>query len=292
MFTTINMNLTVWDLATDPYSHNQLTQNWETIDTHDHSPGNGVQIGTASILPNSITQGLLAPNSVGVNELQDGSVTADKFAGGFGVPLGGCVPWYRQGSEPIDSQFAFCDGRPWSSIPNDLGYSSGNIPDLRSAFIMGIDLSGVAGSTGGSNQLNLTHSHVVNSHSHSVNAHFHGISNDAGHTHSISTDGDHGHGWLGNVLQQRQTGTSGGNRATLFVPGLAGDPVNAPMDNAGAHSHGGFVSGVGPHNHGGTTSSGSATTDSQAPNTSNGLGLTDIRPSWVGLIWIMRVKTS
>lgn len=51
---TSKMSLATWDAISDPYSYEQLSNNWLIVDQHDHSPGRGVQIAGPGIANYSI----------------------------------------------------------------------------------------------------------------------------------------------------------------------------------------------------------------------------------------------
>lgn len=53
------MGLATWDQPLDRYDYKQLSNNWQVVDFHDHSPGRGVPISTNGIAPGSITIPLL-----------------------------------------------------------------------------------------------------------------------------------------------------------------------------------------------------------------------------------------
>lgn len=77
--TTPQMNLTGWDLASDPYDHSELYQNWVNIDAHDHTgPPKGVQL-PLDALEEPVDNAHLADDSVSTSKIQDGAVTKDKM---------------------------------------------------------------------------------------------------------------------------------------------------------------------------------------------------------------------
>ena len=84
--TTPNMQLTVWNLLSDPYDSSQLAQNFVAIDQHDHSgSGKGAPIdGTSALINGSVTSAKLASPSVNTGNLVDQSVTTDKIADSTG----------------------------------------------------------------------------------------------------------------------------------------------------------------------------------------------------------------
>lgn len=73
------MALKVWNLsATDNFNHNDLIFNWDSVDTHDHTSGKGVQIPSGGIANGSVTALKLANNSVLASSLAEKVVTDDK----------------------------------------------------------------------------------------------------------------------------------------------------------------------------------------------------------------------
>lgn len=58
--TTPKVSLRLWDQLNDPYSHDQLSDNWSKMDFHDHTPGRGVQIPTEGIADGAITPAKVA----------------------------------------------------------------------------------------------------------------------------------------------------------------------------------------------------------------------------------------
>lgn len=72
-----NLGLSIWNLVSDLYNHDQQADNMAKIDFHDHAPGRGIQIPTEGIKDGAITALKMAP---GANSIQDGSITPSKFA--------------------------------------------------------------------------------------------------------------------------------------------------------------------------------------------------------------------
>src|SRR4051812_11093597 len=167
-------------------------------------------VPTTHIPDDSITQVSLAPDSVGNSELQDnavgaaniinGSVTAGKLDPTI-RPVGEVVMWYRADPSVLPpSGWEVMDGRAWSTITNKLGaggtqWNTGNIPNMANKFPLGAALSGTGvtadlppgiGGSGGLQERDLTHTHVMNAHTHTVTS----------HTHTISSDGTHDHGFI------------------------------------------------------------------------------------------------
>ena len=106
-------------------------------------------------------------------------------------PIGSIIPFYDfNGALSFDGgHWAYCDG----SVVTVSGIGSQTLPDLSGRYLVGFgsdgagDLDSASWSTSAvgnaAHQINLSHSHTVNSHSHTVNSHTHDLSN---HTHSVS----------------------------------------------------------------------------------------------------------
>lgn len=262
-------------------------------------------VTTDSIASSAVTDAKLAASSVTTAKINDGAVTSAKLDTNTvaTVPLGTILDWFppSNASAPWTSAlppgYAVCDGTAWASIPNDLGYTSGNIPNLvgrvsygaNPAFSAGTPSTHVA-STGvqsdpgvgglvGSNTIFQSHSHTVPGHSHGMDhqhtvpnhshymAHSHGV---AGHSHSIGgkTMFDGTSGSYRFYSQASQTGgsgsnTDGGNRTWTDGSGNIG------------------------------TSGGRQSTDPNSPVTTTGnpTGYWDNRSSGVGILKIMRVRS-
>lgn len=328
---TGNMGLTIWDSLASQFDFTDLEDNFIAIDKHDHSPERGVQISTLGLANNAVTQSKLAPLSVGTAQLQAGAITdetiaertitGDKLAEGaitpdlleagsitFAqldpnvIPLGYVAMWWRPpGSAAVPGGvWEIMDGRAWSSIENAWDLTSGNIPNMIDAFAMGTGTtSGVGiGNTGGSSTASLAHSHTVEAHTHNVPMHGHVINPDGLHWHTFMGGGN---------LATRQnavpvatiflTSWPNGNSVSVnsytayFPPGSSteiqdyegfSDDFNVKMDEDGSHSHGGA-----------TQSNGNFATGDAAPTTDTQLsGETDITPPYVGLCYIMKVRSS
>jgi hypothetical protein len=232
--------------------------------------------------------------------------------------------WYRVSpsiSPPIGWEIV--DGRPWSSVPNAMGpgltsWTTGNMPDMRNKFVLGAATTGTGsddptlppdiGAVGGLHRRDFTHTHTV-AHFHNVNTHTHPMD----HTHGliINAAGSHAHTFAGgHVVFSRQNAFQSGiavsdyatrhdvtqlsrvnNLESLYLAGFGGgfDPGGmAGMDASGNHAHTGSTGGASTINTGGSSAH---TTDTQTPTTSAGtLGtLKDIRPEYIGILYIMRV---
>lgn len=345
MYSTQNMNLTSWDLEGDYFTHADLDANWKAIDQHDHSPGKGVLINSSGITAGAITSDkigsgavtgdAIADDAVSTANIQVGAVTNPLLAAGsvYGaaipnaaivaamldptiIPLGMVVPWWRpSGSSNTPGGFwEICDGRAWNSITNTMGsggtqLTSGNIPDLRGQFVQGADIAGVVapaiGVSGGSNTVNLAHSHVVSAHTHTVPP----------HAHTISSDGSHFHTWMGGLSMWSRTNafdvgtTFQGNDGNWHTNYFYSTYINGLASNAAWGAQSRVQQGIpnvqqqiengvtdmdysGAHSHGGTTgASGTMTSGASSSSTDTQLGgSTAIAPKNTALLWIMRVR--
>ncbi len=61
MRVSTKMGLRIWNLLTDPYDHEQLADNWQKVDAHDHSPGRGVLIPSEGLADELIVFRHLSP---------------------------------------------------------------------------------------------------------------------------------------------------------------------------------------------------------------------------------------
>jgi hypothetical protein len=273
-------------------------------------------VPTTHIPVDSIPQSRLADDSVGNGELQDNAVGAANIIDGSitgakldptVVPIGSVLMWYRADASVLPpSGWEVMDGRAWSGITNKLGaggvqWNTGNIPNMSNKFALGAALSGTGvlpteppdiGQSAGQHTRDLTHTHTTNAHSHTVSS----------HTQTISSDGNHTHGFVASVwdgggtpigttthpmIQRRVAGALNDqsiSRQALFVPEVNnnnyfGAEVTVPMETTGAHSHTGATGAATP------------STDSQTVTVNNGLtGNTDLRPAFVGFLFIMKVR--
>lgn len=330
MFITSHMGLTAWDLGEDFFEGSDMANNWKAIDQHDHTLGKGQQIPSSGLRDGAVTESKLAdnsvtpakipngsltgaeiapdtidgshlkPNSVGGSELQDGAVGSSKIDPNF-LPVGSVIAWYRpNGSISPPTGWEVCDGRNWSGISNSWGVTTGTIPDLRNRFILGAALSGIGsspadppdiGQVGGSQTRDFAHVHAVNAHSHTVNSHTHSIVTDGAHRHRFEAEqwdaNGHPTGVPGLVDgHQRGTAVPGaaGVRQSFYIPGVNvgqfyGEDVAAPMETVVGHDHSGATGGA------------TAATNSVAGATGNALADDmDMRPQFVGLLYIMKVR--
>lgn len=313
-----NMNLTLWDDLDDPYDHTELVTNWQKVDDHDHTATNGVQIPTGGLVNSAVTNAKLAPDAVTTSKILNGTILGEDLAdGAIGigqvdqdlfsaiVPLGVTVPWFRPNTGVgVPDGWHIADGSVIAEGSHGWGVGGVTIPDLRNKFVLGAATSGTGtgvgtppaeNTVGGAHNKTFPHTHTVAGHTHTVNAHSHTVNAHTHvgpvHSHSISGDGGHTHNtgqaWRGNSNVR-------GNQ-----PGIHDYPEAFAFQN-----HGHTLDAAGFHNHGGSTGSGSGTTQASSPGTSDaspgtssttlttdsGSGGGDIRPAFVGLLYITKVK--
>lgn len=314
MYSTPNMALISWDQTGDFFSHQQLGQNFTLIDAHDHTLNRGKQIPaggladgavtTAKLANGAVTTDKIADGAVTTSKIANGAVTADKLAPGAAgadaiadgtitfnkleshvLPLGSVLLWYRG---PLSSAvpgggWEIMDGRPWSTISNTLGLTTGNIPDMRGVFARGANIVGASpyqiGTVGG----NQYHAHTVLAHQHTV----------PGHNHPIFPDGAHAHTWAGGLdIWSRRNAFAigltvddhgGVQRQNTFFStyiknlGASGSvtDTSTPMDAVAAHDHSGITGDAEPV----PTLDSTSTTDG-----------VDATPPYVSLLYVMRVR--
>lgn len=259
----------------------------------------------SKIATGAITGSLIADGTIGTADLASGAVTFAKLDPSVS-PLGEIRMWYRvAGTISPPTGWEVCDGRLWSTVTNTLGpgnvqWSTGNMPDFRNRFPLGAALSSTGstpglppdiGQVGGSNTANLAHTHTVAAHSHTVGAHQHGIASDGSHHHKFwSWTWDNNNNPVAQVkvdlfMLENALPNTLGKRYGLTAPdrnrnGYFGDFQNVIMTDEGDHSHFGATVASGAF----ATSADTAATDSQLSATQ------DIRPNYVGVLFIMRVR--
>ncbi len=259
MAVTPNMGLVKWADLKDPYDHTQLAGNFDAIDKHDHTTGKGLQIPTAGIKDLAITTPKLADASVTTIKLADGSITSVKIATGVVASLGDMKLWWRPNGLTAVPTGGWVIASGQSLIAADHDFSGGGtiiLPNLIERFPTGAVVENI-GVTGGSNTINLQHSHNVNAHAHSINPHSHTLNLESGFNASTN-------------LKVSQD--------------LAGSAWVHSDDNNGAqhrHSINGSVDATGQ-----STNAAASTTDGKLGSA------IDHRPAWIGLLPLLKVKNS
>lgn len=193
-------------------------------------------------------------------------------------PVGSVTMWWRpDASVTLPTGWVQCDGATYSSGNHDFGTGASIVvPDMRNKFVLGASSTqtdgqaaaagdttanapGIRG-TGSSHSRNLQHTHTISAESPGTNA-----------------AGSHAHNF---------SGTTGGNSAVYdsaqrYTSGSAQKiiaththPFSGSTDSQGSHSHT-----VNSHSHGGATGSTLSATQ-------------DIKPLYVGLLFIIKIKRS
>ena len=298
----------------------------EALNSHDELPhagywtnlGLGLAIRTSAIEPEAIRRYLLKLRSVASKQIdiegvlseniaeenilnkhidkeavddrtiKQETITIDKFDPNI-LTLGSVILWYKysSGATPGDL-WHVCDGTAWSAIPNNLGLSSGNIPDLREKFARGTDLTHATGGAGGNASVNLSHHHNTTAsaleHSHTIGAHNHGIVNAGLHHHTFEGGyqlGTRKNAFVNNLTLEGHSNTLQSAYLETFNEG--GESASASMDQGGEHNHGGLTGLSIAYATGGSSLSGSAATDTQL------IGI-ETTPPYTELAYIMRVR--
>ncbi len=260
-FTTPNLDLYVWNLLSDGFNHEELTSNWQKLDDHDHGANGGVQIGTAALANNAVTNAKMADNAadarviaagaVGSSELatnavatakvQDGAITNAKLDAslqGLQFQTGMGMPWFA-GADDVPDGWLPCDGSAvsrttYAALFALLGtvYGSGNgtttfnLPDLRGRTMVAPD--GSAGRLDANDALGNsggTQKHTLTTSE--MPSHAHTMDAAGAHTHI----GDNGQNILfgSGVPQSYGIGAPDGGHPAQIASGAT--------DSQGSHTH-------------------------------------------------------
>lgn len=219
---------------------------------------------------------------------------------GGNVPIGGIIPFYDfNGALTKPTNFSFCDG---SSV-TVTGIGVQTLPDLSNRYLVGfgtegggdIDTAAWATSAVGnaSHQVNLQHSHTVNSHTHDLanhthtgGAHTHSVdiasfTSGAGsaHSHTIGshthTTPDHTHDGTGLYALCTLNDSSGSDSDGLFMQTMAvsswnsnrGDDVGGSNAPGTSYENAVVVAGTTALDGAGTTGAGSGSTGNESSHT-------------------------
>jgi hypothetical protein len=235
----------------------------------------GITVGTDDEMTPRVQLGSVL-FAVQANTVPDDSITTEKIANNTiqaedlspdavppGVPVGSVISWWRPDAGTLlpSDRWAIADGSVVADPESPL-YGK-TLPNLTDRFIMGVTAENI-GAMGGSNTLNLSHSHTVNDHTHSIPQHAHGSGS-----------------------LQAQVGIED-NRVYMkqYGPGFNATIANY-TNNTHANSHacdtGADVEG--------STDGWSGWTGGGQPGTNGQLSsATDNRPQYVGLIFLVRIK--
>lgn len=193
-------------------------------------------------------------------------------------PVGAVINWWRPDSSvALPTGWVQCDGSTYTSGNHDFGTGSSiTVPDLRNRFVLGASSSqtdgqaAAAGDTvanapgirgaGSSHSRNLQHTHTIS-------AEAPGTSSGGAHQHNFSnTTGNNSA-----VYDSAQRYTSGTAQKIIATHTHA---YSGATDTQGSHSHT-----VNSHSHSGATGSTLSSTQ-------------DIKPLYVGLLFIIKIKRS
>lgn len=198
------------------------------------------------------------------------------IAAGGSVPVGGIIDWYRPTpTTPVPDGWAICDGSVINDSISILDTKA--TPNLVNKFTRGLDLSAnptygyglasgaVLPDAGGADSVNLSHNHGGWDHTHSGGSHTHGMA----HTHGGSS-------LVVSGVQNRVILPSGNTHRTDFLAG------------GEAHTH--SLSGNTDSSSTSSTGTASGQTGNPTSNMPNSLGTHDNRPTYVGLLKLIRTR--
>lgn len=252
----------------------------------------------------------VANKQIGVNHITDAALSAI-------VPLGTVTAWFRPTVDvPVPQGWVICAGQTVSD--HDWGGTPVGIPDLQNRFILGAATTGTGtGPTtppaeslhniptvGGANNRNLNHTHTIAAHTHIANTHTHGT---FPHSHGGATAGSgvmtsgsagaHNH-----QLRTRGVWVLNGPQASIdemmlqaaYIGDQSGGSGDIGIDGSNVvHSHS-----VPNHTHaiaaeapstGVATDRGMSSVSQTTDDPAQDIGA-DLRPRFVGLLYIMKVK--
>lgn len=78
--TSTNMGLVLWDNVGDYFNFSELVANWNALDDHDHTSGNGVKIPAGGLDVNAVGTTNIANLAVTNAKIADGTITEAKLA--------------------------------------------------------------------------------------------------------------------------------------------------------------------------------------------------------------------
>ena len=193
-----------------------------------------------------------AVNSVDSTQIVAGSVGVAELANTIYqrlIPLGTILDWYPPAAAvaPFTSSlppgFVACTGQAWSVVPNELGYTTGNLPNLVDKYAVGADptfarglaathnISGgaqTAAGLGGLAGANKAVEHLPE-HTHQLDQHVH-VQTD--HTHSLYVKGGNTVGLdSGDYNGSGQPITRGASTGTAHTHRMGGDVFSAQIES-------------------------------------------------------------
>lgn len=256
-----------------------------------------VAIDGARVIAATMPGTALTNSSIPSTKLANGAVLGKHLAESA-MPLGTILAWWQPtkpgGGYVIPSGFALANGQTLGPASHDFGGGSVILPNLVGAQPIGADLGlayGASGSslgmngTGGSNTVNLqhthsiAHTHTINAHSHQVASHAHGMS----HTHDVFIP-DHSHGIpIQKINAGNGTVVSAVGGSNTF--GFGG--VGVTTDGGSSGSTGSTAPSTS------SQTGGTVTNASSAASSGNGGSATqDMRSAVVGVLYIVKVRNT
>ena len=203
-----------------------------------------------------------AVNSVDASQIVAGSVGVAELANTIYqrlIPLGTILDWYPPAAavapftSSLPAGFVACTGQAWSSVPNELGYTTGNLPNLVDKYAIGADptfarglaathniiggaqtatgLGGLAGQNKGANYLP-EHTHQLDQHVHTQTDHTHNLYVKGGNVVSLDAADYNGSGYP--ITRAASAGTAHTHRmgAGTFSAQVEGDAVTQSVTTA------------------------------------------------------------
>jgi microcystin-dependent protein len=224
------MALTIWSNSSDPYSHNDLANNFLKLDQHDHSGGRGIQISTAGLANNAVTTAKIAPGSVGSAQLTSNALLPAglilPYAGGA-APGGYLIAQGQLISRSTYSNLFAAIGTIWGSGD---GITTFALPNAQDCFLIGASLLYPLGSNGGEASVTLSYSNMP--------SHDHGGLTGTGVTGTGTTgteSGTHTHG-SGDIGFFTYKASAGSGITTASISSPAGIETNTGTESA-THTH-------------------------------------------------------
>lgn len=232
----------------------------------------------------------------------------------FTPPVGTIIPFYDfNGALTFNSVFwDYCDGRSVTIA----GIGLQTLPDLSNRYLVGFGTEGggnmdtaswaTAAVGNVSHEINISHSHTVNSHSHTVNSHSHtipGISSSG--SSSSGTTGSGGSGLTGTISTNTSFSalpenyavyTNGGVQSTTKVleidnsPGVSDHGKGQHRHTGNSHTHTIPVLSVSVTSSATVTGDASPSTSSSSPGTDSQLSSSQsIQPRSIRVRFLMRI---
>lgn len=268
-------------------------QPYEAVKADELVTINGARISSNTMPGTSITDA-----SILSTKLANGAVLGKHLAESA-MPLGTILAWWQPtkpgGGFVIPTGWALCNGQGLGPGTHDFpGGGTVNLPNLISKIPIGADPALAYAASGaslgmngaaGANTINLAHTHTI-AHSHSIAAHSHQVQDHdhyMDHVHSVWVP-DHAHGFPVTKIPM------GNGNATITVQsqatyGYGGVAIGTEGASSAWTGAAGVLSTI-------NQSGGTATDASSASSGTAGSATQDIRPSVIGVLYIMKVRNT